>query len=74
MMKTKLVRRIIHELHELFCLVDDRRPVPPCKHRRKESRDLDVLFFCKKVGDGDGIFLDKKRTVIFVNFFVEEVR
>ena len=55
MMQAKIVRIIIHQLHQFCCFVDDGGPVAPGKYGRKKTSDLYILFFGEPVWDTDGI-------------------
>jgi hypothetical protein len=44
MMQDKLIRRAIHQLHQLFRLTDDGGSVAPGEDGRKKTGDLDILF------------------------------
>ena len=67
MLQAELMRRIVHQLHQFVCFVDDGGTVAPGKNGSEKSGDLYVLFFCEPPGYRDWIFLNEKRLIIAIN-------
>jgi hypothetical protein len=62
---------VVHQCHQFLRFVDDGSTIAPGKYGSKETGYLNVLFFLKCMRNGNGITANKKRPVVFVNFFVE---
>ena len=63
-MQAEIVWRLVHALHQLVRLINDRGAVAPGKRRSKEACDLNVLFSAELPGNGDGIVFDECRTIV----------
>jgi len=72
MLQAKSMRCIVHEPHQLFRLTDDGCPVTPGKNGGKKGGNFNVLFFGKPAGDGDGVVLHKRTTIVFIGLPFQE--
>lgn len=63
-MQNKIVGRIRHTLQKLFAFPDYDRSVAPCKYGGKKAGDFYILLFSEKVGNANGIILNKRRLII----------
>jgi hypothetical protein len=72
-LKTKLVRGIIHQVHQSETFIDDGGSVSPGKNCRKETCNFDILLFFESVGNRNGILFYKKWPVIISRFTLQQV-
>jgi hypothetical protein len=72
MLHHKLVWRVIHQLQQLTCLVDDRGAVAPREDCCKKARDLYVLLFSIPVRNGNRIVSNEGRLVEFMDLAIKE--
>src|SRR5579872_1396662 len=72
MLQDELVRRLVHQLHQLLRFPDDGLPVPPGKDSCKKTRDLDVLLPHIAMRYADRVVGDKRGRVVFGCFPLEE--
>ena len=72
MLQDKLLRCIIHPLHQLLRLVDDGGTVAPGEDGCEESGYLDVLPSGESPGNADRIIGDEGWTIVFVHLSVQE--
>src|SRR5689334_23112630 len=72
MLCDKLVRREVHQLHELPAFLNDGPPVTPRKDGREKAGDLDVLPAGERMRDADRVIGDERGPVVFGYFFVEK--
>ena len=73
MVENKIMRSIIHPLQQVGAFVNDNSPVAPCKHRRKQTCNLNILPFGKPVWNTNRIVFDESGCVVLGYFAVEEV-
>jgi hypothetical protein len=73
MMQAEFVRRIVHQLHQFRRFPDDGSTVAPGKNSCKKAGDLNVLLFAEPVRNGNGIIQYKRRSIVFLDFPVEEI-
>ena len=69
---TELMRRIIHQLHQFPSFPDDGVAITPGENGRKESRDLDILFFTERVRYRNGVRCDEGGLIVFEGFPVQQ--
>src|ERR1700733_4355529 len=72
MLGNKTIRGHIHQLHQLFRLINDGCAVAPCKNSSKKTSDLNVLLPAEQVRNGHGIVFNKIWLIIFSCFPVEK--
>lgn len=69
----KIMRAVIHHLHQFLRLVNDDGSVAPGKYGGKESCYLYVLLFFEKVRYGDRVFFYKGRTIVLLYLPVQKI-
>jgi hypothetical protein len=72
MLQDKLIRRLIHELHQLLGFPDNGRAVAPRKNGREKTGDLDVLLPGIPMGYAYRVVDNKGWPVILRDFFVQK--
>ena len=65
MVQAKIMRRMIHQLHQFRCFVDDGRAVAPGKDGGKKRGYFNVLFFAEAMRNRNRIEQNKGGAVVF---------
>ena len=69
----KIMRVVIHPLHEFAAVVDDGGTVAPGKHGGKEPCYLYILLLSEGMGYGYGVFFNKGGLIVEGGFCIEEL-
>lgn len=72
MMKNKCVWVIIHPIQKLSAFSEDRNTLPPCEDRREKTGDLNILLFCKRVGNTYRVKRNKGGCVELSRFLLQK--
>src|SRR5687767_3890505 len=68
----EIVRTVIHQLHQLRTLINNRCSVAPRKNSSEQPGYLNVLFFSKQMRDGYGIERYERKVIVFIHFTVQK--
>ena len=66
------MRRMAHPLHQYVARLDDALAVAPGQDGGKKTSYLNILFFAKAMGNGDGVIGNKVGCVVAQYFFVQK--
>jgi len=69
----KLMRRIVHQLHQLFAFGNNGGAIAPCKYGRKKSGNFNVLLLGKSMRNAYRIGCNKSRLIVLLYFIVEKL-
>src|ERR1051326_849348 len=67
-----IVGRHVHPLHQPGSVLNNGGPLSPGDGGREKARDFYVFFFCKEMGDGNGIALDEGWAIVKLTLLLEE--
>ena len=72
MMENKPMWIVVHPLKQIFTFINDGNALTPCHHSSKEAGYFNVLFFGKKMWNGNWVVFNKALLVVLKDFAVEE--